>query len=150
MQTLISFLSIKFRWIGRIVSGKPSILINKGKIDYNELKKEKITINELLEQLRVQGHFNIKHIQYAILETDGNLSVVPASTYSSVPSRNFNHLPLSLIIEGKIIKTNLKILDKDEDWLINSLKSENIKSPKEVLLCILDEYDKLFIQKKSD
>lgn len=150
MQTLISFLSIKFGWIGRIVSGKPSILINKGKIDYKELKKEKVTISELLEQLRVEGHFNIKHIQYAILETDGNLSVIPASTYKDIPTKDFNHLPLSLIIDGKIIKTNLKILGKDENWLINNLKSRKIKSPKEVLLCVLDEYDKLFIQKKSD
>ncbi|WP_312287762.1 DUF421 domain-containing protein, partial [Terrisporobacter sp.] len=54
MQTLISILGLKSKFIGRLVSGKPSILINKGKIDYNALKKEKITINELLEQLRVQ------------------------------------------------------------------------------------------------
>lgn len=71
MQTLISILGIKARLVSRIVSGKPSILINKGKIDYNILRKEKITIDELLEQLRIQGYFNIKYVQYALLETDG-------------------------------------------------------------------------------
>lgn len=150
MQTLISFLSIKFRKLGRVLSGKPSILINKGKIDYRELKKEKITISELLEQLRVQGHFNIKYIQYAILETDGNLSIVPSTTYKSTPDVEYNHLPISLIMDGKIIKENLKLLDKDKKWLMNNLKSQNIKDPKEVLICILDEYDKFFIQKKED
>ena len=60
MQTIISLLGIKAKFISKIVSGKPSILINKGKIDYKELKNEKITIDELLEQLRVQGYFNLK------------------------------------------------------------------------------------------
>lgn len=149
MQTFISFLSIKFRKLGRVLSGKPSILINKGKIDYRELKKEKITIAELLEQLRIQGHFNIKYIQYAILETDGNLSIVPSTTYKSTPTVEYNHLPISLIMDGKIIKENLKLLDKDKKWLMNNLKSQGIKDPKEVLICILDEYDKFFIQKKE-
>ena len=81
MQTLISILGIKARLVSRIVSGKPSILINKGKIDYNILRKEKITIDELLEQLRIQGYFNIKYVQYALLETDGGLSVVPTTTW---------------------------------------------------------------------
>lgn len=150
MQTLISILGLKSKLIGRIVSGKPSILINKGKIDYKALKKEKITINELLEQLRVQGFFNVKYVQYAILETDGNLSVVPATTYSSTPSVEYNHLPISLIHDGKTLKNNLKLINKDEKWLSNILKSHNINDVKDVLICLLDEYDKIFIQKKYE
>lgn len=149
IQTLISVLGLKFRYLDNFISGKPSILINKGKIDAKELKKEKITINELLEQLRIQGYFNIKQIQYAILETDGNLSVVPSTSYKSTPHKEFNHLPLTLIVDGKVISENLKILEKDYDWLINNLKSQHINNPKDVLLCILDEYDKLYIQKKK-
>ncbi|WP_434796168.1 DUF421 domain-containing protein [Terrisporobacter vanillatitrophus] len=150
MQTLISILGLKSKLIGRIVSGKPSILINKGKIDYKALKKEKITINELLEQLRVQGFFNVKYVQYAILETDGNLSVVPATTYSSTPSVEYNHLPISLIHDGKTLKNNLKLINKDEKWLSNILNSHNINDVKDVLICVLDEYDKIFIQKKYE
>ena len=150
MQTLISILGIKARFINKIVSGKPSILINKGKIDYKELKNEKITIDELLEQLRVQGYFNIKYVQYALLETDGNLSVVPTTTYNTTPSREYNHLPISLIQDGKIIKNNLKLLNEDEQWLLNILKSHHIDDLKDVLICVLDEYDKIFIQKKYE
>lgn len=150
MQTLISILGLKSKLIGRIVSGKPSILINKGKIDYNALKKEKITINELLEQLRVQGYFNIRYVQYAILETDGNLSVVPTTTYNTTPSREYNHLPISLIQDGQILKNNLKLIDKDDEWLLNILKSNHINDVKDVLICVLDEYDKIFIQKKYE
>ena len=150
MQTLISILGIKARLVSRIVSGKPSILINKGKIDYNILRKEKITIDELLEQLRVQGYFNIKYVQYALLETDGGLSVVPTTTYNTTPSREYNHLPISLIQDGKIIKNNLKLINEDETWLLNILKSHHIDDLKDVLICVLDEYDKIFIQKKYE
>ena len=127
----------------------PSILINKGEIDYKELKKERVSINELLEQLRIQGYFNIKYIQYAILETDGSLSIVPTSNYNSTPSRPFYHLPIPLILDGCVIKENLKQINKDEAWLDSILKSHEIKKAKEVLLCILDEYDKILIQKKK-
>lgn len=150
IQTLISFLSLKFRFLNRVFSGKPTILIDKGKIDYKALKTEKVTINELLEQLRVQGYFNPKYVQYAILETDGNLSVVPTTTYSSPPNREYLHLPISLIEDGKIIKKNLKKIEKDEYWLYNILKSQHITSLKSVLLCMLDEYDKILIQKKYE
>ena len=150
MQTVISFLSLKFKCVNRIVSGKPTILINKGKIDYKALKKEKITINELLEQLRIQGYFNLKYVQYALLETDGNLSVVPTTTYNSTPSREYMHLPISLIQDGQILKKNLKLIDKDEQWLDSILKSNHIDDVKSVLICMLDEYDKIFIQKKYE
>ena len=150
MQTIISILGIKTKFISKIVSGKPSILINKGKIDYKELKSEKITIDELLEQLRVQGYFNIKYVQYAILETNGSLSIVPTTTYTTTPSREYHHLPLSLIQDGKIIKNNLKLINEDESWLLNILKSYHINDVKDVLLCVLDEYDKIFIQEKVE
>ena len=150
MQTVISVISLKFRSISRFVSGKPSILINKGKIDYKILKKEKITIDELLEQLRIQGYFNIKYVQYALLETDGNLSVVPTTNYNSTPSVEYKHMPISLIQDGKIIKESLKSIQEDETWLNNILKSHHIDNVKDVLLCVLDEYDKIFIQKKYE
>lgn len=148
MQTIISFLSLKFRKISIILSGKPSILINKGEVDYKELKRERVSINELLEQLRIQGYFNIKYIQYAILEIDGSLSVVPTPNYNSTPSKEYKHLPIPLILDGSIIKENLKKLDKDELWLNNILKMHKIKRTKDVLLCVLDEYDGVLIQKK--
>ncbi|MCI5630519.1 MAG: DUF421 domain-containing protein [Clostridium sp.] len=150
IQTVISVISLKFRSISRFVSGKPSILINKGKIDYKILKKEKITIDELLEQLRIQGYFNIKYVQYALLETDGNLSVVPTTNYNSTPSVEYKHMPISLIQDGKIIKESLKSIQEDETWLNNILKSHHIDNVKDVLLCVLDEYDQIFIQKKYE
>ena len=149
MQTLVSYCALKSRKFNSFLSGKPSILINKGKIDSKELKKERVTIDELLEQLRVQGYFNLRDIQYAILETDGSLSVVPSTTYNSTPSTTFNHLPVSLIVDGEIVKNSLRYINKDENWLFDLLKSNHINNYKDVLVCILDENDKIFIQKKT-
>ncbi len=132
------------------ISGKPSILINKGKIDYKELKKERISIDEIFEQLRIQGYFNINDVQYAILETDGNLSVVPSTSYEDNQFKDFKHLPIPLIIDGKIINDSLKSIKKDKKWILNLLSSYHISNYKDVLVCILDEDDKIFIQKKEN
>ncbi|WP_042274877.1 DUF421 domain-containing protein [Faecalimicrobium dakarense] len=149
MQTFISYFALKSRRLSSFLSGKPAILINKGKIDYKVLKKERITIDEIFEQLRVQGFFNIEDVQYAILETDGNLSVIPSPTNDSNSSKEFKHLPISLIIDGQIINNSLKSVYKDKDWLFDILKSNNINNYKDVLVCILDEDDNIFIQRKD-
>lgn len=150
MQSLISFLSLKFRKLNSFFCGKPSILINKGMIDYKQLKKERITIDELLEQLRINGYFSIKDIQYAILEADGDLSVLPSPSYKSTPTKKYNHLPLSLILDGVVINETLNELNKDENWLLGILKSYHIDNIKDVLICVLDENDKIFIQRKKN
>ncbi len=149
MQTLISYLALKSRKISRFFSGQPSILINKGQIDYKALKKERISIDEIFEQLRVQGYFNIKDVQYAILETDGNLSIVPSPSYEDNQFKEFKHLPIPMIIDGKIINDSLKTMKKDISWLWDILSNNNINNYKDVLICILDENDEIFIQKKE-
>ncbi len=148
MQAFISYFTLKSRKVSALLSGKPSILINKGKIDYKELKKERISIDEIFEQLRIQGYFNIKDVQYAILEKDGNLSVVPSTSYEDNQFKDFKHLPIPLIIDGKIINDSLKSIKKDKKWILNLLSSYHISNYKDVLVCILDEDDKIFIQKK--
>lgn len=150
LQILISFLSLKSRKLRVFLSGKPSILINKGKINYNELKRQRVTIDELLEQLRIQGYFKFTDVQYAILETDGNLSVLATPSYKNPPTTQFNHLPLTLIIEGNIMRHNLDMLNKNIDWLFAMLKSNHIDNINDVLLCVIDENDKLIIQKNKD
>ena len=149
MQIIISYITLKNRKIRVFLSGKPSILIDKGKINYKELEKERITIDELLEQLRIDGYFKITDVQYAILETDGNLSILPSPSYVDVPSKKLNHLPLSLILDGKIIRHNVKLINKNIDWLLETLKSNHIESIEDVLICVIDENDRIFIQKKE-
>ena len=148
MQIIISYLTLKFRSVRLIFNGKPAILIDKGKINYSELKSERVTMDELLEQLRIQGYFNLKDVYYAILETDGNLSIVPTPSYEKVPTKNFKRIPLPLILDGELLKTNLDLINKDKNWILSILKKNNINSINETLICILDEPDNFFIQKK--
>ncbi|MGL5348947.1 MAG: DUF421 domain-containing protein [Peptostreptococcaceae bacterium] len=148
MQTIISYASLKSRRLGSFFSGKPSILINKGKVDYKELKKERVSIDELLEQLRINGYFSIKDVQYAILEADGDLSILPSPSYKSTPTKMYNHLPTSLILDGVILKDSLKKVDKDVNWLMGILKSYHINNVKDVLILMLDENDNIHLQKK--
>ncbi|GAA0091342.1 DUF421 domain-containing protein [Paraclostridium bifermentans] len=148
MQIIISFLTLKFKSIRFLLNGNPAILIDKGRLNYKALKEERVSMDELLEQLRIQGYFNLKDVYYAILETDGNLSIVPTPSYEKVPTENFKHLPLPLILDGEIIKQNLKSINKSSDWLLSILKKNNIDSVSETLICVLDEKDNFFIQKK--
>ncbi|MFI3209515.1 MAG: DUF421 domain-containing protein [Peptostreptococcaceae bacterium] len=148
LQTLISFLSLKFKKFDSFICGAPTILVDKGQINQNSLKKERITINELLEQLRIAGFFNLKDVQYAILEADGTLSVLPSPNYQDIPSKELKHLPISIIVDGILMKNNLAQSTKDTLWLEGVLNANHIKNIKEVLLLVLDGNDKVFIQKK--
>ena len=150
IEILISYITLKSRTMSKILSGSSAILIDKNKLDYKQLKKERISIEELLEELRTQGYFSLKDIQYAILETDGDLSIVPSPSYDSSKTSEFKHLPLPVIIDGKTIKSNLNELNKDDAWISKLLKSNNIKSVKDILICIVDENDEVFIQRKND
>ncbi|MDR0879150.1 MAG: DUF421 domain-containing protein [Clostridioides sp.] len=149
MQTLVSFISLKSKTFHRILSGGSTVIIDNGTILYKALKRERINIEELMEQLRVQGYFNLKDIQYAILESDGSLSVVPTTNYNTTPSKKYVHLPIPLIVDGIVSEKGLKSADKDFCWLEGILKSHHIDKPEHVLVCILDEYDKIFIQPKQ-
>lgn len=148
LQISISFLGLKNKKVSAFLSGSPSILIEKGKINQKSLKKERITIDELLEQLRVNGYFNINDVSYAILETDGQLSILPKPSYNDIPKKEYNHLPTSLILDGVVMKENLSMVNKNMHWLSGVLNAHHIKSVDEVLLLVLDGYDKVFIQKK--
>ena len=150
IEILISYIALKSRTVSKILSGSPTVLINKSKLNYKQLKKERISIEELLESLRSQGYFNLKDVQYALLETDGNLSIVPSPSYDSSKATDFKHLPIPVIIDGKVIKDNLNELNKDEKWILKTLKSKNIKKVKDVLIFMIDENDDIFIQRKKE
>ena len=144
IEILISYIALKSRTVSKILSGSPTVLINKSKLNYKQLKKERISIEELLESLRSQGYFNLKD------ETDGNLSIVPSPSYDSSKATDFKHLPIPVIIDGKVIKDNLNELNKDEKWILKTLKSKNIKKVKDVLIFMIDENDDIFIQRKKE
>jgi uncharacterized membrane protein YcaP (DUF421 family) len=155
LQVATSFVELKSEKARKLLTGSPSILINNGKIDITELRYQRFNINDLLEQLRLKGYFNLSDLQYVILETSGELSVLPKVLKSSVTKEDLKLktseecLPIPLIMDGKINYKNLKLLSKDEHWLNSILKKNNIDCAKDVFIGTLDSKNKFFYQLKE-
>ncbi len=141
--------SVLFR---RVVTGRPSIIIRGGKIDIKMLKKLRFNIDDLFEVLRSSGYMSVAEVEYAILETNGQLSVVPKTENTPLTLKILTGgcekatLPRSVIKDGKINNENLKLLGLDEKWLKKELDKRNIHSPKEVFLFTTDGNES-FVQK---
>ena len=154
MHMLISYLNLKSIKIREIICGKPTILINKGVIDENALIKENFTINELQEKLRSKDINNFSDVEFAILETSGDVNVILKSSKRALKPEDFNLEPeyegisYDLVIDGKIMTDNLKKIGKDYVWLMNELKKYKL-NPKEALVVVFNGDGTLFYQKKD-
>ncbi len=155
MQMFISFINMRSIYIRSIISGKPTILIYRGRIDEKALKKEKITLNELQERLRQDGTFTIGDVEYAILETSGQLTVIPKPEKRTVIPEDlgitpeYEGVPYDLVLDGKIMSKNLQTIGKDYNWLKKQVEKFKIK-PEEALIVTYDGKGQIFCQKKEN
>lgn len=173
MKTLLSQLQLKSQFARKIIDGEPTILIFKGKINFLGIKKQQINIDELMEEIRLSGYFDLNEIQYAILENNGQLSILPTSQSSSgggtqksdsdasvsTPAKKDRSssssnqepmLPKILVMDGKVNKNALTTLGKDEEWVKKVLRNHNIHSIKDVLLALYDTKGKFQYQLYDD
>lgn len=154
MHLMISFINMKSMKAREIISGKPTILIYRGKINEKALKTERFTINELQEKLRSKDIFNLGDVEYAILETSGEVTVIQKPEKRNTIPEDFNivpeyeGIPYDLVIDGQIMYKNLKIIGKDEKWLRAQIKKFNI-NPEEALVATMDGKGQFFCQKKE-
>ena len=154
MHLIISILNLKSIRAREIICGKPRILIYRGKIDEKALRKERFTINELQERLRGNNIVNIGDVEYAILETSGQVTVIQKPDKRNTIPADFNIMPdyegisYDLIVDGKIMKENLIKTGKDYNWLEKEVEKFKMK-PNEVLLATLDGKGQIFCQKKE-
>ena len=154
MHLIISNINLKSINMRKIICGKPTILIYRGKIDEKALKKEKFTINELQERLRGNNVFNIGDVEYAILETSGQVTVIQKPDKRTTIPADFNimpeyeGIPYDLVIDGKIMHQNLKAIGKDEIWLEREVKKFKIR-PEEALVVTFDGKGQIFCQAKE-
>ena len=154
MHLIISNINLKSINMRKIICGKPTILIYRGKIDEKALKKEKFTINELQERLRGNNVFNIGDVEYAILETSGQITVIQKPDKRTTIPADFNimpeyeGIPYDLVIDGKIMHENLKAIEKDEIWLEREVKKFKIR-PEEALVVTFDGKGQIFCQAKE-
>lgn len=154
LEIIISYLCLKFIGFRKVVSGVPSILIQKGKVDERELSKQRVNLDDLMEELRMKGYLNISEIEYAILEPNGTLSVIPKPETKPVTKLDMNltsnpvFLPITIVLDGHIMKDNLKISGHDIKWLKSTLKTKNIRDIKNVFFAMFDSNGQLFIQER--
>lgn len=140
---LVSILTMKSIRLRRYFMGTPTILIENGNIIKSNLKKVKFDINDMLEECRGNGYFDVNEIAYAIMEANGKLSILPKSSYQNTIKKDLNikdekvGLCSNVIIDGKVMKKNLKNINKDEQWLKEELRKQN-KKLEEVLLGTVD------------
>ena len=155
MHLIISIINMKSLKAREVICGKPTILIYRGKIDEKILKKERFTINELEERLRGNNVVNLGDVEYAILETSGQVTVIQKPEKRNTIPEDFNILPdyegipYDLVIDGKIMKKNLKAIGKNYSWLKKEVEKFKIK-PEEALVVTIDGKGQMFCQKKQN
>ena len=137
------------------ISGKPVIVIDQTGINYESLKKLNITIDDLFEAIRESGYFSFSEVLYAIMETNGKVSVMPKPENSPVTNGDMkikkeeDTLPLTIISEGSYMKENLEMSDKSKEYFNNILKKQNVKSIKQVLVLTITKQGEIFFQEKN-
>ena len=135
--------------------GKPNMVIKDGTILEKGLKTVKFDINDLLEQCRSIGYFDVSQIAYALVESDGKLSILPKAENKPLTIKDMNietkpsSMCANVVMDGNIMELNLKEIGKNKEWLIKELKSLK-KDPKDILLATLDKNDNLSIFMKNN
>ncbi len=155
-EVLISGISMKSISLRSLLFGRPSILIEKGRIKQKELLKNRFTLDELMQQLRNQAVTDISHVEYAVLETDGRLNVLLFPEYQPISpavldiSLSGGGYPILVISNGRILSRNLRILGKNERWLSAELKKRGYSSPEQVFCMSLDREGRIFFAPLED
>lgn len=154
MHLIISIVNLKSIKLREIICGKPRILIYRGKIDEKALKKERFTINELEERLRGNNVVNLGDVEYAILETSGQVTVIQKPEKRNTIPEDFNivpeyeGIPYDLVVDGKVMNKNLKAIGKNYNWLKKQVDKFGMK-PEEALVVTIDGKGQIFCQKKK-
>ena len=155
MHLIISLINLKSSRAREIICGRPSILIYRGKINEKNLRKERFTINELEESLRGNNVINLGDVEYAILETSGQVTVIQKPDKRNTIPQDFNimpeyeGIPYDLVVDGKIMTENLKEIGKNYNWLKKQVEKFNMK-PEEALVVTIDGKGQIFCQRKEE
>lgn len=142
----VAIVGRKCTFLKRVLKGKPATLIYDGKIDYKQLKKSNIDVNDLLSMLREKGYFDISDVAYAVFEPSGELSVMPTGAQKPLVMRDFDkekiekaELANVLISDGAVSHSGLSEIDKDEAWLFNRLRIGEKSDLDNIILAVYDD-----------
>lgn len=155
LTIIFEFISMKLKGVCSVLNNQPMIVIKKGNIIYEKLKKNRLTIDELTMLLRTNNVFSVTEVEYAILEPNGELSILKKPGLETVVKDDLNiavekikNVQTVLISEGKINKRNLREVNKSDTWLYKQLSKQHISTEKDVLYAELQSDDSLYVQKR--
>ena len=153
-EIIIAGLNMRSVKLRKLTYGRPEIIIRNGRIIREAMHKNRFTLDELMQELRAQGLTDTAQVEYAVLETNGQLSILKSGNQPATASQmgvdaddvSYAHI---IINEGRILDNNLKLLGRDRRWLANELKRQNLRSADEVYILTLSENGSVFCQAKE-
>ena len=156
IKTVLSLIQLKSQKARKILEGEPCILINRGKINFETLKRQQINLDELMEEIRLAGYFDLREIEFGILENNGQMSFLTSNKSSGESSNSQNsssskpRLPIIYVLDGKINRNALTSGNKTDEWVQNELKKHKVNSIKDVLIAMTDTKGKFIYQLHND
>ena len=165
IKTILSLIQLKSQKARQVLEGEPCILISRGKIRFDALKKQQINLDELMEEIRLAGYFDLSEIEFGILENNGQMSFLTSNNSSSSNSsqnssesqssnnsqgRKRPQLPVIYVLDGKINKNTLTKSKQDSDWIMKELKKHHVSSIEDVVIAMTDTNGKFIYQLHKD
>jgi uncharacterized membrane protein YcaP (DUF421 family) len=150
IQVVMAYFSLKSKSIREFIDGTPSVLINRGKIDEKEMKKQRYNFDDLLVQLREKNISKLSDVEFAILEPSGKMSVIKKSVSQSSNKSSSSLMMLPLILDGKVQEEHLNQLNKTPLWLRQELRKLGYRDIKKISYCSLDQNNTFFIDLKDN
>ena len=136
MQIITSFIVLKSNKLRKLIEENPTFIINNGILDIKAMRKLRYNIDDLMEQIRISGVDSINDVKFAVLESNGELSIIQKGKESTM-------IPFPVIKDGEIDSKVLQVLKKDKKWLKNKLEKKGYDNEKKIFLCIIIHYEKL-------
>lgn len=153
---IMEYITLKWRYVAKYIDGEPAIIIMNGKIMEDTLRKMKYKVSDIMGLLRNKDVFDLSQVDFAIIESNGQLSVLKKVEYEPLTAKDMNisksptGISTELIYDGILIEQNLKELNKSKKWIMNQLKAQGIKDISEVFLATLTPSGSLYIDKYKD
>ena len=150
--SVLTMKSVKFR---AVLCGRPSIIVENGKLRQGEMRRNRFTLDELMEELRMKGVTDLSTVKYAILETNGQLSVLPYAAQQPPTARDLGlhlpepGLPVVLINDGRVMSRALRRRGLDEAWLDRQLHAHKVRRTEDVFLLTMDETNQVCLIEKE-
>ena len=155
IEVFISFLSVKSRFISTLFDGKPSYIIYKGEMNEKELLSSRLTLTEVISEIRAAGYNSVSEIYYMILEPSGKVSIIPKISKQPLTPSDMNvqtrecGIDHALIIDGELVPGSLSLVNKDLSWLLSQLKKSGISSVSDTFYFAINDCGNTFIIKKT-